>query len=186
MEYITILFVVLRKNVEKMDAMMNININRIKNDNNCHHIIQKYLQQIQTNESARSIDPFANNDYKLAKINNGSTANAEYNIEAMNFLKIFDNNSIDILIYGAPYNTTFLKKYYEKSGFDLQRGWQNTYYSSLKREVFRIVKNDGYVISIGYNSNGIGKSYGFSITDLTIMYGAPHDLYIMKEKKVAI
>jgi hypothetical protein len=133
-----------------------------------------------------SINPFAHCEYKLAKISNGSTPYSDYNIEPMDFLKMFKNNSVDIVISDAPCNTTFLKDYYENSGFALKRGWQNNYYSLLKKEVSRIVKDNGYVISVGYNSNGIGKSNGFSVTDITIMYGVPHDLYVMIERKKSV
>lgn len=49
-----------------------------------------------------------------------------------------------------------------------------------------IVKKDGYVITCGWNSGGIGKKYGFEIIEILLVpHGGWHnDTIITVERKV--
>jgi len=62
---------------------------------------------------------------------------------------------------------------------------QSSYWSNCKKEISRIVKENGYVISCGWNSGGIGKKLGFNqIEILLVAHGGWHnDTIITVEKK---
>ena len=51
------------------------------------------------------IDPFANKN-RIATITNDLDPRyqTDYNMDALNFLKIFNNNSIDMVLYDPPYS----------------------------------------------------------------------------------
>lgn len=63
---------------------------------------------------------------------------------------------------------------------------QSTFWSNQKKEISRIVKVGGKVISFGWNSGGIGMKYGFEIERiLLVAHGGWHnDTICTVEKKV--
>ena len=63
---------------------------------------------------------------------------------------------------------------------------QSSYWGNQKKEISRIVKKDGIVITCGWNSGGIGKSNGFEIIEvLLVPHGGWHnDTIITVDKKV--
>lgn len=53
---------------------------------------------------------------------------------------------------------------------------QSSFWGNLKKEIARIVKPEGKVISFGWNSGGIGKTNGFTITRiLLVAHGGWHN-----------
>ena len=53
---------------------------------------------------------------------------------------------------------------------------QATYWSNQKKEISRLVKPNGIVITCSWNSNGIGKSYGFELIEvLLVAHGGWHN-----------
>ena len=47
---------------------------------------------------------------------------------------------------------------------------------NLKKEIARITKPNGIVISFGWNTNGIGKTKGFEIIEImTVAHGGQHN-----------
>ena len=60
------------------------------------------------------------------------------------------------------------------------------YFTKFKTEISRIVKPNGIVITCGWNSNGIGKKYGFEIVEiLLVAHGAMHnDTIVTIERKL--
>jgi len=63
---------------------------------------------------------------------------------------------------------------------------QAAFWSKLKKEVGRITKMYGIVISTGWNSGGIGKKYGFEMLEvLMVPHGGQHnDTIVTVERKV--
>ena len=56
------------------------------------------------------------------------------------------------------------------------RTTQASYWSNQKKEISRIVKPGGKVITFGWNSGGIGKKYGFKIKEiLLVSHGGWHN-----------
>ena len=61
-----------------------------------------------------------------------------------------------------------------------------SYFLDVKRELQRIMKEDGIVITFGWNTNGIGKKYGFEIVEILIVaHGSMHnDTLVTVERKI--
>lgn len=119
------------------------------------------------------IDPFANSN-KLATITNDLNAeyNTDYHMDALDFLKLFPDNSIDGILYDPPYSPRQVSECYNNVGLSVT--WDTTkssFWSNHKREISRILKLNGKVITFGWNSGGIGASNGFSIKRILLV---PH------------
>lgn len=61
-----------------------------------------------------------------------------------------------------------------------------SYWSNLKKEIGRVVKKNGRVISFGWNSGGIGQKYGFEIQRILLVpHGGQHnDTIVVLDQKV--
>lgn len=119
------------------------------------------------------IDPFANSN-KLATITNDLNAeyDTDYHMDALDFLKLFPDNSIDGILYDPPYSPRQVSECYNNVGLSVT--WDTTkssFWSNHKREISRILKLNGKVITFGWNSGGIGSSNGFSIRRILLV---PH------------
>ena len=136
-------------------------------------LIQKYLK-----DEMVSIDPFANK-CKLAKITNDLNPeyDTDYHLDAVDFLKQFADNSIDFVLYDPPYSPRQVSECYKKLGKTVNmQTTQASFWGNLKKEIARITKPDGIVISFGWNTNGIGKTKGFEIIEiLTVAHGGQHN-----------
>lgn len=139
-------------------------------------------------EGEITIDPFANKN-KIAKITNDldSDYDTNYHMDAIDFIKKFKNESVDFILFDPPYSPRQVSESYKKLGKTVNRETtQTTYWSNLKKEIARVLKKDGGVISFGWNSGGIGKTLGFEIKEILIVaHGGWHnDTICTFEKKV--
>lgn len=58
----------------------------------------------------------------------------------------------------------------------LKSDTQSSFWSNQKKEISRIVKIGGKVISFGWNSGGIGRKYGFEILKILLVpHGGSHN-----------
>jgi hypothetical protein len=135
------------------------------------------------------IDPFANQS-KLATITNDidTQYDTDYHMDALDFLKSFNNNSVDMVLYDPPYSPRQVSECYKKLGKTVNmKTTQASYWSNQKKEIGRIVKLGGKVITCGWNSGGIGKKYGFEIIEILIVaHGGWHnDTIVTVDKKVS-
>lgn len=125
-----------------------------------------------------SIDPFANNS-KVAKITNDidDQYDTDYHLDALDFLKMFDDDSVDLVLYDPPYSPRQVSEVYKKLGRSVNmQTTQASYWSRQKKEIARIVRARGKVITFGWNSGGIGKTNGFEIEEiLLIPHGGWHN-----------
>ena len=122
------------------------------------------------------IDPFVNNspfkDYCEYTNDIDSDVMATQNIDAIDFLKQFDTESVDLVLFDPPYSPRQVSECYKKLGKTVNmQTTQSSYWGNMKKEVSRIVRNNGKVITFGWNSGGIGKSLGFEIEEILIV---PH------------
>jgi len=143
-------------------------------------IIRKYVK-------AKSIDPFANIN-KFAMITNDIDPiyQTDHHLDALDFLKRFDNDEIDSVLYDPPYSPRQVSEVYTKMGLTVNmETTQASFWSNMKKEIGRITKVDGIVISCGWNSGGIGKKYGFELIEvLMVPHGGQHnDTIITVERK---
>jgi len=129
------------------------------------------------------IDPFAGKS-DLADVTNDLNPefDTDYNEEATEFLKRFDDGEVDGVLFDPPYSSYQVKKVYEDIGKEVndehytQGHVNNAFWYNPKREVARVLKGGGKCISFGWNSNGVGKKYGFEIERiLLVCHGARHN-----------
>ena len=75
-------------------------------------LIEKYA-------TGKIIDPFANSN-KLATVTNDldTQYDTDYHMDALDFLKIFDDNSVDTVLYDPPYSPRQVSECYKKSWTD--------------------------------------------------------------------
>lgn len=125
-----------------------------------------------------SIDPFANTS-RLTKITNDIdwTVGTDYALDALSFLRIFEDESVDFILYDPPYSPRQVSECYRALGLTVSaQDTQSKFWGDLKKEIARVSKQGGKVISFGWNSNGIGKTKGFEIIEiLTVAHGGNHN-----------
>lgn len=119
------------------------------------------------------VDPFAN-ESKYGTITNdlNTKYDTDYHLDALDFLKQFDNESVDIVLYDAPYSPRQVKECYDSIGIpvtanETKASWRSKHLD----EIARILKPNGICISFGWNTNGVGKKRGFEIVEILIV---PH------------
>lgn len=133
------------------------------------------------------IDPFANNN-KYAKITNdlNKEYNTNYHLDALDFLKIFVDNSVDGVLYDPPYSPRQVSECYKQFGYEVtMKTTQASFWSKHKDEIARILKPNGKVICFGWNTMGCGITRGFIMNRILIVpHGGNHnDTLITVETK---
>jgi hypothetical protein len=149
--------------------------------NPINEIIKKYAIGI-------IIDPFANKN-RIAEITNDIDPqyDTDYNLDALDFLKLFGNEAVDTVLYDPPYSPRQVSECYKSLGKTVNmQTTQASYWSNQKKEISRIVRKDGIVITCSWNSGGIGKKYGFEIMEvLLVPHGGWHnDTIVTVERKI--
>lgn len=109
------------------------------------------------------IDPYANRN-RIANITNdlNEEYDTDYHLDALEFLKMFDDESVSGVLFDPPYSPRQVAECYHSVGYDMN--WKSTsgaFWSEQKKEISRIVRKGGKVLSFGWNSGGIGEKYGF-------------------------
>lgn len=151
-------------NIERVWAMPNKNTFSIKP---IHDLIVEELTD------GLWIDPFANTN-KLASVTNDLNPDydTDYHMDALDFMKMFDSDSVDGVLYDPPYSPRQVSECYNNVGYNVT--WDTTkasFWGNHKKEISRIVKIGGKVITFGWNSGGIGYKYGFEIERILLV---PH------------
>ena len=96
--------------------------------------------------------------------------------DAITYLKKIESNSKLSLVFDPPYSQRQLKEMYHSNGLSLDHPMNNSYWSNCKKEIARIIKPNGKVISFGWNSGGIGKKNGFEIEKILLVnLGSQHN-----------
>ena len=118
------------------------------------------------------IDPFAG-EYSPAKITNdlNPMRNTDYHMDALDFLKMFDSESVDGVLFDPPYSPRQVRECYDSIGTGLKWNGKVSFWSDAKNEVARIVKPHGKVICFGWNSMGCGINRGFEMQRILLV---PH------------
>lgn len=141
------------------------------------------------------IDPFANemsikqyiNCDKYISNDLDPQYKCDFNLEAQDFLKQFPDKSVDVALIDPPYSPRQVSECYKSFGRTVTMKDTNmTYFLDVKRELSRIIKDDGIVITCGWNTNGIGRKYGFRLVEiLDVAHGSMHnDTLVTVERKL--
>ena len=145
-------------------------------------LIHKYLKY-----EMLSIDPFANKS-KLAKITNDLNPeyDTHYNLDAVHFLKLFENNSVDFVFYDPPYSLRQVSECYKNVGINVtMETTQSSWRTKHINEIYRILKPNGIVMSFGWNSSGVGIKRNTQLIEiLLVCHGGMHnDTIVTVERK---
>ena len=138
-------------------------------------------------------DPFANNfDFSIFNVNFitndlNPEFNTDYHLDALDFLKQFEDSSLDGVLYDPPYSVRQVSECYKQFGKEVTMGTtQSSFWSKHKDEMARIIRPGGKVICFGWNSMGCGINRGFTMERiLMVPHGGPHnDTIITMEIKM--
>lgn len=139
-------------------------------------------------EPQKWVDPFARqNKYKCITNDLDPAMSTDYSLEALDFLRLFQSESVDGVFFDPPYSPRQISESYKGVGKKvLMTDTQSSFYTRRKKEVARIVKPGGLCLSFGWNSNGIGKKNNFKIIEILILAhgGAHNDTICTVEKKL--
>lgn len=136
------------------------------------------------------VDPFSGGS-RIANTTNdlNPDIDADHNLDAIQFLGIFSDNSVDGVLYDPPYSPRQVSECYKGYGYEVtQETTRSDWYTKLKREIARITTPGGKVITFGWNSNGIGKTLGFEIERILLVAhgGAHNDTICVVETKLIV
>lgn len=172
--------------INRIWAMPNKNTFKIKP---IRELIEMRIKEVKDkNPNAIIIDPFANQS-KLADITNDldNQYDTDYHMDALDFLKMFNDKSIDMVLYDPPFSPRQVAECYKNLGKTVNmQTTQSSYWSRHKKEISRIIKKNGIVITCGWNSGGIGKTNGFEIVEILLVpHGGWHnDTIVTVDKKL--
>jgi hypothetical protein len=127
-------------------------------------------------------DPFANNN-SPANITNDINPNttAQYHLDAVDFVaqlkKDYPDQHFDGMLFDPPYSTRQISEHYQSVGIKAsQLDTSNRFYTRIYNPAMDLIKIGGYVISFGWNSNGMGKVRGFEKVEiLLVAHGGQHN-----------
>ena len=120
-----------------------------------------------------SIDPFANSN-KIANETNDIDIqyNCNYNMDALDYLKMKGDSSVDFILFDPPYSPRQVSECYKKCDKTVNmETTQSSFWSNMKVEINRIASENCKVVTCAWNSGGIGKKYGFEIIEILLV---PH------------
>ena len=107
-------------------AMPNSRTFKIKPIKN---IIERYQEQLSDNSLV--LDPFSNNNIVIDRERLNLKTNdidpqyeTDYSLDALDFLKLFDNESVDMVLYDPPYSPRQVSEVYKK--LDMSVNMQTT------------------------------------------------------------
>lgn len=141
------------------------------------------------------LDPFANEhsisnhiSYKLKYVSNDidKEYNTDFNMDALDFLKQYKDNSIDVVLFDPPYSGRQVKECYTKLNKTVTMlDTSVNFWTRVRNEIQRIVKVGGLVFSFGWNSNGMGNEYFEKLKILLVAHGSNHNdtICVMEQKK---
>ena len=153
--------------ISRQWAMPNKNTFQIKP---IKDLIERYINQ--QNKGSIILNPFANSS-KIGITNDiDPQYNTDYNMDAIDFLRMYSDNSVGLILWDPPFTPRQVSECYKKLKYTVNmETTQASYWSNQKKEIARITKKNGVVICCGYNSGGIGEKNGFKIEEVLL---TPH------------
>ncbi|WPS85581.1 LPD28 domain-containing protein (plasmid) [Brevibacillus halotolerans] len=125
------------------------------------------------------IDPFANrNRYGHITNDLNEKYDTNFHMDALEFLRMFPDASVDVVLFDPPYSARQIKEAYESVGLDTQGGvlTRASYWSNMKKEIARILRVRGKTISFGWNSGGMNNKDLFHINRIRLIpHGGNHN-----------
>jgi hypothetical protein len=139
--------------------------------------IAQLIERHTKNVEGRILDPFANS-CTIGNVTNDLDPgfDTDYTMDALDFLKMQDDNSAEVVLYDPPYSPRQVSECYRSLGKTVNmKTTQASFWGNLKKEIARIVVPEGVVLSFGWNSGGIGKTLGFTLIEILLVpHGGAH------------
>jgi hypothetical protein len=139
------------------------------------------------NPSKKWIDPFCReNPYKAITNDLNPDVTADYHMEALEFLNMFDDCSLDGVFFDPPYTPRQVKECYDGIGIPMIEGHTNAlFWTDRKNKIAEILNVGGICISACWNTNGLGINRGFELVEiLLVAHGGPkNDTIVTVERK---
>ena len=106
------------------------------------------------------------------------TMNADYSIDALDFVKEWNGKLFDIVVLDSPYSYRKLMEFYN--------GHKASRFNQLKDLIPNIIVSNGAVITFGYQSVSMGIVRGFEQREVLLMShgGAIHDTIAVLEQSM--
>ena len=135
------------------------------------------------------IDPFAGMTSPAEftnDLNPGSPA--KYHLDALDFLKQLNGNLYKGVLFDPPYTPRQVKECYDGIGRHMEQddallGYKRGQYKAV---IAPKIMTNGYSISCGWNTVGMGKKLGFELIEiLLVCHGSDHnDTLVTVERKI--
>lgn len=128
----------------------------------------------------KAIDPFVRHSpFKDRCVSNDLDIDidADFHMDALDFLSMQNDDEFDVVLFDPPYSPRQVSECYKKMGRTVNmQTTQSSFWGNLKKEIARICKPNGIVITCGWNSGGIGKTLGFELIEvLLVAHGGNHN-----------
>lgn len=151
--------------------------------------INKLLHRYTDYFDGEILDPFSNGETEFCTVNNdlNKDIKCDYHLDAIDFLNLFENQSVGMVLYDPPYSPRQVSECYKGIGRQVTQLDTSAHFrSSHLDEIARILKIGGVCISFGWNTNGIGKNRGFTTEEIMIVsHGGSHnDTLVTVERKI--
>jgi hypothetical protein len=172
----------------KREGKTKMEIQRVWAMPNSKTFTIKPIKQLIKDELIKGVvlDPFANNqsikevmtdEQRYISNDLDTSFDTDYHLDALDFLKQFDDESVDMVLYDPPYSPRQVSEVYKAMDRTVNmQTTQASYWGNQKKEIARILKPNGKVITFGWNSGGIGKTRGFEIQKiLLVAHGGWHN-----------
>lgn len=126
------------------------------------------------------LDPFSRNSpfAKQCTTNDlNPEVEADYHLEALDFLRKFEDASVDGVLFDPPYSPRQISECYKQVGKAVHmKDTQASFYGDRKKEVARILKPGGKALCFCWNSGGIGKTAGMELVEILLVpHGGAHN-----------
>lgn len=144
-------------------------------------LLQKYV-----GDGIGWIDPFAGEN-SPAEITNDMNPNkpAQFHLHAKDFAQQLSGTYSGCL-FDPPYSLRQVKECYDAIGVKLFADDTQRFPQNVKEIIAPKIKNEGIVITFGWNSQGFGKNLGFEMLEvLLVPHGRSHnDTIVTVERKI--
>lgn len=138
-----------------------------------------------------SVDPFARNCSWCTYTNDLDPAtSAQYHLDAEEFLCVLQQQNVhaDLGLFDPPYSPRQIAECYKSIGLKVgNKDTQNArLYKRVRDALDALILPGGYVLSFGWNSNGMGLARNYELLALLLVAhgGAHNDTICLVERKV--
>jgi hypothetical protein len=134
------------------------------------------------------IDPFSGHNSPAKYTNDlNPQAKTKHHLEALDFCKLFENATVDGVLFDPPYSPRQISECYKGLGMKTHmKLTQSSFYSKVKNEAALKIKLGGLALCFGWNSQGFGLTRGFEMLEILLVAhgGAHNDTIVTVERKV--